>query len=116
MSKRRLETILSKIELIQQVVDMFDGSITKSLQNDVYGKPAIMMHLVALAEQFDKLKNDNAFEILMQYDKEDLKGAYDIRNFIAHDYEGVNIAIIEMIIREKLPQLHKITKRLLESC
>ena len=114
MSKKRLETISNKIELIGEVVKMFDDSITKALKNDVYGKPAIMMHLVALAEQFDKLKNDNAFEILMHYDKDDLKGAYDVRNFIAHDYDGINIAIIEMIIREKLPQIYKITNTLLK--
>jgi len=115
MSKKRLETIVEKIELINEVLKMFDNSITKALKNDIYGRPSIMMHLVALAEQFDKLKNDNAFEILMNYDKEDLKGAYDVRNFIAHDYDGVNIVIIEMIIREKLPQIHQITKKLLAS-
>jgi len=40
---------------------------------------------------------------------EDLKGAIDTTNFIAHDYEGVNLPIIEFIIRERLPILkHKI--------
>ena len=113
MSNKRLKTIKEKIEHINQIVEMFDNSITKALSNKVYGSPAIIMHLVAMAEQFDKLKNDNAFEILMRYDKDDLKGAYDIRNFIAHDYAGVNIAIIETIIREKLPHIYKITEELL---
>ncbi len=114
MSKKRVETIIEKIELINEVVKMFDSSITKALKNKVYGSPAIMMHLVAMAEQFDKLKNDNAFEILMRYDKEDLKGAYDVRNFIAHDYDGINLAIIEMIIRQKLPHIYKISKDILQ--
>ncbi|MFA5216621.1 HepT-like ribonuclease domain-containing protein [Sulfuricurvum sp.] len=34
-----------------------------------------------------------------------MKGIYDIRVFIAHDYDGVNLAIIERVIREKIPQL-----------
>jgi len=37
--------------------------------------------------------------------KEDVKGAIDTRNFIAHDYEGINLPIIEYIIRERLPIL-----------
>jgi len=34
-----------------------------------------------------------------------IKGSYDVRNFIAHDYEGVNKAIIEDIIRRYIPDL-----------
>ncbi len=29
------------------------------------------------------------------------------RNFVAHDYEGVNMALIEGVIREYLPKLKK---------
>jgi len=36
---------------------------------------------------------------------EDVKGAIDTRNFIAHDYEGINLPIIEYIIRVRLPIL-----------
>lgn len=32
----------------------------------------------------------------------------DVRNFIAHDYEGVNKMIIEDIIRTQLPKLKQI--------
>ena len=42
------------------------------------------------------------------YNEDDLKGAVDIRNFIAHDYEGINLPIIEFIIRERLPLMKKI--------
>ncbi|WP_457560419.1 HepT-like ribonuclease domain-containing protein [Caminibacter sp.] len=38
-------------------------------------------------------------------DKEDIKGAYVVRNFIAHDYEGVDLAFIENILRFKLNEL-----------
>ena len=34
------------------------------------------------------------------------------RNFIAHDYEGINDAIIEYIIRERLPILINIIKQI----
>jgi len=39
---------------------------------------------------------------------EDVKGAIDARNFIAHDYEGINLPIVEFIIRERLPVLQKV--------
>jgi uncharacterized protein with HEPN domain len=81
-----------------------DGIVT-ALSDTKLKRPAILMHLIAMAEQFEKLKNDAAFTVLSHFDREDLKGSYDIRNFIAHDYEGINLPIIEMVIREKLPHI-----------
>lgn len=47
----------------------------------------ITIHLTSIAEQFDKLSKDGEFKILSKFDKNDLKGSYDIRNYIVHDYE-----------------------------
>ena len=55
------------------------------------------MHLTAIAEQFNKLKKDHAQDILNSFDNNDIKGMYDVRTYIAHDYEGVNLAIVEWI-------------------
>jgi len=60
------------------------------------------MHLTSIAEQFSKIKSS---DILSNFEEEDVKGAIDTRNFIAHDYEGINLPIIEFIIRERLPIL-----------
>lgn len=73
------------------------------------------MHLISMAEQFNRLKNDGAYELLSMFDQNDLKGSYDIRNFIAHDYEGVNVIIVEMVIREKLPKIKKIVLEILSN-
>lgn len=100
----RLQTIIEKIDLIHEIVDE-SGGVVAALSDIKLRRPAILMHLVAMAEQFEKLKNDAAFAILSYFDREDLKGSYDIRNFIAHDYEGINLPIIEMVIREKLPHI-----------
>lgn len=100
----RLQTIIEKIDLIHEIVDE-SGGVVDALSDIKLRRPAILMHLVAMAEQFEKLKNDAAFAILSYFDREDLKGSYDIRNFIAHDYEGINLPIIEMVIREKLPHI-----------
>ncbi|WP_298693754.1 HepT-like ribonuclease domain-containing protein [uncultured Sulfuricurvum sp.] len=100
----RLQTIIEKIDLILEIVNE-SGGIVAALSDTKLKRPAILMHLVAMAEQFEKLKNDAAFTILSHFDREDLKGSYDIRNFIAHDYEGINLPIIEMVIRDKLPHI-----------
>ena len=50
--------------------------------------------------------------LVEQYDlKEDKEGAYYTRNYIVHDYEGVDLGFIENILRVYLPKLkEKISK------
>jgi uncharacterized protein with HEPN domain len=79
---------------------------------EVY-RPAILMHLVAIAEQFDKLKKENS-PLLEHFSFDDLKGIYDTRTFIAHDYEGVNLPIIETAIRYGLPELLAVSSAIVE--
>ena len=95
--------ILEKIEYIEQIVSN-NGSITQALEDSVTARPAILMHLTAIAEQFNKLKKAHADDILSAFDTNDIKGMYDVRTYIAHDYEGVNLAIVEWIIRNGLPK------------
>jgi len=68
-------------------------------------KPAIRMQIISIAEQFNKLKEENEFEILSLIDKKDLKGISAVRNFIAHDYDSVDDEIIEIVLRVHIPKL-----------
>jgi uncharacterized protein with HEPN domain len=105
MSKESISKIymvLEKIEYIENIVNNA-GSITNALDDEITMRPAILMHLTAIAEQFNKLKQENATQILDSFNNDELKGLYDVRTYIAHDYEGVNLAIIEWIIRNGLP-------------
>jgi len=102
----RLNLISTKIDYI---LDICENGIIVALEDNKVFRPAIMMHLASIAEQFSKLKSD---DILNYFDKEDIKGAIATRNFIAHDYEGVSLPIIEYIIREKLPYLQKIIEKI----
>ena len=104
----RIKLILIKVDYI---LDICDNGIVKALQDYKTTRPAIMMHLTSIAEQFTKLKDS---EILSQFDESDIKGAIDTRNFIAHDYEGINLPIIEFIIRERLPIIKNIIEKLLK--
>jgi len=110
---KRLDIILEKIEYIYEIISDFKV-ITNALNDKKMGRASILMHLISIAEQFNKLKDENEFEILSKFEKSDLKGAYDIRNFIAHDYEGINLMIIEMVIRDKLPKIKDVIIKIKE--
>lgn len=110
----RIKNIQKKISLIETIVEEFDGKISKALGDEVKSRPAILMHLVSIAEQINKLKDESAFELLEKFSKQDLKGLYDVRNFIAHDYDGVDLAIIENVIRYGIPSLKDSINKILE--
>ena len=105
MSKKsdrsRLEFILEMIEDIDYIVEQ--SSITKALDSRI-SKPAILMCLMQIGETLNKIEST---ELKAQLP---IKGAYDVRNFIAHDYEGVDLALIEHIVRELIPSLRTIIK------
>jgi len=102
----RVKLIAQKIEYI---LDICKIGIVKALEDEKVTRPAIMMHLTSIAEQFSKIKDDT---LLNNFEIEDVKGAIDTRNFIAHDYEGINLPIIEYIIRERLPILESKIKKI----
>ena len=103
----RLKLVSIKIEYI---LDICEHGIIIALEDEKTNKPAIMMHLASIAEQFSKIKD---IELLNHFNNDDIRGAIDTRNFIAHDYEGINLPIIEFIIRDRLPILQDKIKHIL---
>jgi uncharacterized protein with HEPN domain len=103
----RVSVIYKKICFIENIVAK-NGGIIKALEDEENSRAAMLMHLTAIAEQFDKLLKNGEFEILSLFNKKDLKGTYDVRNYIAHDYEGINLSVIENVLRNKLPSIKKI--------
>ncbi len=65
------------------------------------------MHLTSVAEQFDKLLHSGELEVLSHFEKQDIKGSYDLRNFIAHDYEGIDFFVVEDVVKDRLPIILK---------
>ena len=102
--KNRLQSILEKIEDIEYFIAQKNGKIILSLEDRIL-KPAIRMQIISIAEQFNKLKDENEFEILTQIDKKDLKGLNSVRNFIAHDYDSVDDEILEAVLRTHIPKI-----------
>ena len=101
----KLLSINTKIENIYTIIKRHK-SITNAL-SDLEGQPAILMLLVSISEQFSKLLKKDS-QILNHFDKEDIKGLISVRNYIAHDYDGVNLSIIEVDLRENMPRILKI--------
>jgi uncharacterized protein with HEPN domain len=73
------------------------------------------MHIVKIAEQFSKLKDENAFKILENFSDTDLRGISAVRNYIARDYDSVDDNIIEDTVRFDLPHIKETAKSLLKS-
>lgn len=102
--KDRLRLILEKISDIEFFIEQKNGKIMPALQDRIL-KPAIRMQIISIAEQFNKLKEENEFELLSQFDKDDLRGLNALRNFIAHDYDSVDDEILEVVLRKHIPRL-----------
>ena len=96
-SIEKLEFILEKIDDLLIFRNKFQS--IEELLNDKMGFDATLMVLLQIGETLNKLKNSS------YADKLPIKGAYDVRNFIAHDYEGVNKMIVEDIVRKFIPEL-----------
>ena len=108
----RIESIIGSIEDIEYILDISDIKVTDAIENRII-KPAIRMHLVKIAEQFAKLKDENAFKILENFSDTDLRGISAVRNYIAHDYDSVDDNIIEDVIRYDLVNIKREAKNLL---
>ncbi|RLA79605.1 MAG: hypothetical protein DRG78_12635 [Epsilonproteobacteria bacterium] len=109
----RVKIINKKIDFINSIIKE-KGSIYTALEDEQNSRASILMHLTSVSEQFDKLLHNGELEILTNFEKEDIKGSYELRNFIAHDYEGVDLYIVEDVIKERLPIIKRSVESILE--
>jgi uncharacterized protein with HEPN domain len=108
----RVRVIDKKIGFIENIIRTH-GSIIHALEDEENSRASILMHLTSIAEQFDKLLHNGELEILSNFEKQDIKGSYELRNFIAHDYEGIDLYIVENVIEERLPVIKQGIKKIL---
>jgi len=96
----KIDFILEMIENIENIIKRHNGVV--NALNDFEGQMAIFMGLAQIGETLNKFDD----EIIKNLDlEEERKGAYYTRNYIVHDYEGVDLIVVENIIRYHLPIL-----------
>jgi len=110
----RLISIKQSLEDVAFILNQNDFKITQSIENKII-KPAIRMYIIKIAEQFTKLKEENAFKILEMFDEKDLRGISAVRNFIAHDYDSIDNSIIEDVLRHNFPKLKNDVEKILRT-
>ena len=103
-AQQRLLSIQEAMNDIEFILHNVDFKVTRAIENRIL-KPAIRMNIIKIAEQFNRLKDENEFALLSNFNNNDLRGLNAVRNFIAHDYDGVNMIVVEDIIRIYLPRL-----------
>lgn len=81
--------------------------VVKALKDTKEKQPAIIMHLIVCSENLQKLQDDFDINIAEIFTKGDIRGFKAIRNIASHDYEDLNLGIIEEVIRHKLPGIEK---------
>ncbi len=109
----RLERITECIDNIDFILHDSGLKLTQAIEDKVI-KPAIRMNIIRIAEQFARLKDDNAFEILQHFSNEDLRGISAVRNYIAHDYDSTDDQIIDDVVRYNLPILRRVIQKIHE--
>jgi len=102
----RLEFIVEMIEDIEFTIEE-NGSVKNALDNRI-GKHALLMCLMQIGETLHKIKDEDIRKKLP------VKGSYDVRNFIAHDYEGVDLGLIDNILRYLIPELKMTIEKLVD--
>ncbi len=94
----KLKFIIKMIDSIEEYQNKYDA-ISIMLKDDMAFN-ATLLCLLQIGETLNKIKGN--YPVL---NEDDIKGAYNVRNFIAHDYDGIRKSVIEDILRYHLSQL-----------
>lgn len=112
-TKDRLEQIIESIELIiSRCENINDANEFLLSPDNMMRFDSCVMRLQAIGEQIGKLlKEDNCpFD---QYPEIPWVAAYDMRNFISHEYANIDEAIVFDVIKEDLPRMQEAVKKIL---
>ena len=112
-TKDRLEQIIESIGLIiSRCENINDANEFLLSPDNMMRFDSCVMRLQAIGEQIGKLlKEDNCpFD---KYPEIPWVAAYDMRNFISHEYANIDEAIVFDVIKEDLPRMQEAVKKIL---
>ena len=93
----RIEFVSSIISDASEILQRY--ATARDALCDIEGKNALLMILLQIGEKLNKIKDENLSSLLP------IKNTYYIRNRITHDYDGLDLELIESIIEIELPKL-----------
>lgn len=120
MSKKSQYTVKDRLEQISESIDLIVSRCENVYSaNDFLLSPdnvmkfdSCVMRLQAIGEQIGKiLKEENC--PFGKYPEIPWLAAYDMRNFIFHEYANVDEEIVFDVIKEDLPRMQKAVKEIL---
>ena len=120
MSKRSQYTIKDRLEQIQESIELIvsrcevihEANEFLLSPDNVMKFDSCVMRLQAIGEQIGKiLKEENCpFD---KYPEIPWVAAYDMRNFISHEYANIDEEIVFDVIKEDLPRMLEVVKEIL---
>lgn len=111
--KDRLEQILESIELaVSRCENINEANEFLLSPDNMMRFDSCVMRLQAIGEQIGKiLKEHNCpFD---KYPEIPWVAAYDMRNFISHEYANIDEAIVFDVIKEDLPRMQEAIQKIL---
>ena len=97
---KRLKNIYDRVNYILEICEKC-GGVAQALEDFKIAQPAIIMHLVVCKENLRRLQNE--INVLDFFLNDELRWLNIARNMILLNYDNLNLAIIEKVIREFLP-------------
>lgn len=93
----KLEYVYDLIEDIELIISRHGSA--KSALADVEGRHALLMCVMQIGENLSDLNSEELKSKLP------IKAAYGMRNFIAHNYNGINLTIAKSTLEQDIPSL-----------
>lgn len=84
---KKLRDIKERITYILELCN--EIGIVQALKDVKEKQPAIVMHLIVINENLQKLQDSFDINMADIFTKEDIRGLKAIRNIASHDYEGL---------------------------
>jgi uncharacterized protein with HEPN domain len=103
-----LEKILTRFQPIKQAND-FTNSPSGMEKMD-----AICMQLIVIGESLKNLDKITEASLLTQYPEVDWKKAKGMRDILSHHYADINVEAVFNTCKEKIPQLKKTIRAILD--
>ena len=100
--------VLSRFQPIQQANDFTDSP------SGMEKVDAICMQLIVIGESLKNLDKITEGSLLTQYPEVDWKKAKGMRDILTHHYADINVVAVFNTCKEKIPQLRKTIRTILD--